>query len=189
MLSRIQFHVISMLIRELINFDNETLSQKQLFYDRLPGRFKILVALLFLLIGISFFLALYMKRYWVKGLFLLCMPMFLYFIFRLSQKSILPLLQKHLWEAQLSSTNIWGKRNILIQKIQYHKLSVFINSKNFKSPKKILFIMDVLKSEANKPKYIKRIYYILTFDHNYYDSSYSIVKNNKKNILHLEHLR
>jgi len=142
-----------MLVQELIIFDNETLSQKSLFYDKLTSKLKILLAFLFLLIGISFFLALYVKLYLVKGLFLFCMPMCLYLIFRLSKRSMLPLLKGYLRETHLNSTGIWENRNILIQKIQYHKLSVFMLSHGFRNSKKVLFIIDVLRSEANKPKY------------------------------------
>ena len=142
-----------MLLQELLEYDIKELSQKSLFYQRLSVNLKIVVGILFLLIGISLFTALYIRYYLIKALLLLCMPICLYWIFRLSKKHMLPILQRHLHEAHLSSIDIWRNRNILIQKIQYHKLSTFILAQNFKNDNKILFIIDILKSETNKPKY------------------------------------
>lgn len=142
-----------MFTQELITFDKKELSPKSLFYNKLSFRLKFLVGILFLLIGVSLFLALYFRFYLLKLLFLILMPGCLYGILHLSQKALIPILKRHLHEAYLDSPNIWNDRNLLIHKIQYHKLSEFITSQNFKSASKILFLIELLKSESNKPRY------------------------------------
>lgn len=66
-------------------------------------------------------------------------------------------------ECKLGLNSIWNKRNIIIRQVQQHKLSAYLSAQNV-TIEKVLYIIEVLKSENQYPKYKYRFLQIfITF--------------------------
>lgn len=143
----------NLFLEELIQFDARELSITRLIFFKYRKRWLITLSLLFIAIGLLFYLSLILNFYLVKAMCLILMPFFLLMAMAYSKKKTLIILRHYIIQYRLMGSNIWPRRASIIREIQTKKFIRFLSDYPNINSNKIRFIIESLRFENSIPRY------------------------------------
>src|SRR5690606_29803331 len=142
-----------MFLEKLIHFDKMELSTTRLIFYKYRLKWLILLSLPFTGIGILFYLALMFENYSLKALFLVLMPVLLYWAGGYSKAKTCVILRKYCIRYKIQMPCTWGNRFQIIKELQAIKVSEFLTQYSFINDEKVNRIIESLRFESAKPQY------------------------------------
>lgn len=142
-----------MLLDELIEFDRQELTTWKIIFSHYKKRWLVLLGLVFLGVGCSFFFALFLTSYIAKLGFMILMSLCFYSTLIFSKQKTLRILIRHAEQYDLPINNLWKKRKIIIERIRLEKLSEFITNNERLSTAKIKYFREELSKSHELPRH------------------------------------